>query len=159
MALIEFKDLPDTTTPLNADNLNNNFNELDNKLNLKGSYAYFSQTTSLTLTNLTAWTNHQLPLSNASFQRSNTDFEKNGDYIKCNFTGTVLVYRYFANDQTGETDIIDNLGYVTATGTRQAYSLSIVSVTPSTNLDFVFSGAMSGDVVIYGARLIAVRLS
>lgn len=26
MALIEFKDLPDTTTPLNASNLNNNFN-------------------------------------------------------------------------------------------------------------------------------------
>lgn len=28
MALIEFKDLPDTTTPLTADNLNNNFNEV-----------------------------------------------------------------------------------------------------------------------------------
>lgn len=27
MALIEFQDLPDTTTPLNASNLNNNFNE------------------------------------------------------------------------------------------------------------------------------------
>lgn len=27
MALIEFKDLPDTTTPLTAANLNNNFNE------------------------------------------------------------------------------------------------------------------------------------
>lgn len=28
MSLIEFKDLPDTTTPITADNLNNNFNEL-----------------------------------------------------------------------------------------------------------------------------------
>ena len=28
MALIEFKDLPDTSTPLNAENLNNNFNEV-----------------------------------------------------------------------------------------------------------------------------------
>ena len=28
MGLIEFKDLPDTSTPLNAENLNNNFNEL-----------------------------------------------------------------------------------------------------------------------------------
>lgn len=27
MALIEFKNLPDTTTPINAQNLNNNFNE------------------------------------------------------------------------------------------------------------------------------------
>lgn len=29
MALIEFKDYPDTSTPLNAENLNNNFNELN----------------------------------------------------------------------------------------------------------------------------------
>lgn len=28
MALIEFKNLPDTSTPLNAENLNHNFNEL-----------------------------------------------------------------------------------------------------------------------------------
>ena len=32
MALIEFKNKPDTTTPINADNLNHNFNELDTKL-------------------------------------------------------------------------------------------------------------------------------
>lgn len=30
--MILFKDLPDTTTPLNATNLNNNFDELDNKI-------------------------------------------------------------------------------------------------------------------------------
>jgi hypothetical protein len=29
MSLIEFKDLPDTSTPINAENLNNNFNELN----------------------------------------------------------------------------------------------------------------------------------
>ena len=29
MALIEFKDYPNTSTPLNAENLNNNFNELN----------------------------------------------------------------------------------------------------------------------------------
>lgn len=32
MDLIEFKDLPDTSTPLNADNLNHNFNELNNDI-------------------------------------------------------------------------------------------------------------------------------
>lgn len=32
MALIEFKDLPDTSTPLNSANLNNNFNEVNNKI-------------------------------------------------------------------------------------------------------------------------------
>lgn len=31
MALVTFKNLPDTSTPLNAENLNNNFNELNNK--------------------------------------------------------------------------------------------------------------------------------
>ena len=33
MALIEFKNKPDTTTPINATNLNNNFNELNNNVN------------------------------------------------------------------------------------------------------------------------------
>lgn len=32
MALIEFKNKPDLTTPINATNLNNNFSELDNKI-------------------------------------------------------------------------------------------------------------------------------
>ena len=32
MALIEFKNLPDTNTPLNAENLNNNFEYLDDKI-------------------------------------------------------------------------------------------------------------------------------
>ena len=31
MALIEFKNLPDTSTPLSAENLKNNFNELNNR--------------------------------------------------------------------------------------------------------------------------------
>lgn len=33
MALKKFKDLPDTDTPLNAENLNNNFYDLENKIN------------------------------------------------------------------------------------------------------------------------------
>lgn len=32
MALIEFKNLPDTSTPINATNLNNNFNELNTEI-------------------------------------------------------------------------------------------------------------------------------
>lgn len=31
MELIEFKNLPDTSTPINENNLNNNFNELDRR--------------------------------------------------------------------------------------------------------------------------------
>lgn len=35
MALIEFKDLPNTTTPINAQNLNNNFNEVSSGIDSK----------------------------------------------------------------------------------------------------------------------------
>lgn len=38
MALIEFKNLPDTTTPINAENLNNNFDELDDGLSNKVNF-------------------------------------------------------------------------------------------------------------------------
>lgn len=49
MALIEFKDLPDTSTPLNASNLNNNFNECYQAdsgwidMQLKNSWATYTQ--------------------------------------------------------------------------------------------------------------------
>ena len=36
MSLIEFKDLPDTTTPLNSTNLNNNFNFFCNMITVSG---------------------------------------------------------------------------------------------------------------------------
>lgn len=42
MSLIEFKDLPDTTTPITAENLNNNFNEL--KSELEGTILYTGST-------------------------------------------------------------------------------------------------------------------
>lgn len=49
MALIEFQDLPNTTTPLTASNLNNNFEECNNIIesgsNTNGSYIKFSDGT------------------------------------------------------------------------------------------------------------------
>jgi hypothetical protein len=51
MALIEFKDKPNTTTPVNANNLNNNFNDLDNRSiyetgnNDNGNYIKFNDGT------------------------------------------------------------------------------------------------------------------
>ena len=50
MALIEFKNLPDTSTPLNAENLNNNFNDLKNKIeNITVLYTGDTATNTLTL--------------------------------------------------------------------------------------------------------------
>jgi len=37
MSLVTFQDLPNTTTPLNASNLNNNFNELNNSRNISSN--------------------------------------------------------------------------------------------------------------------------
>ena len=49
MALIEFKDLPDTSTPINADNLNNNFEEcyniVESGTNANGTYVKFNDGT------------------------------------------------------------------------------------------------------------------
>ena len=49
MALITFQDLPNTTTPLNASNLNNNFTECNNIVesgsNANGNYIKFSDGT------------------------------------------------------------------------------------------------------------------
>jgi len=49
MALIEFKDLPDATTPLTADNLNNNFiecfNIIESGSNENGNYIKYSDGT------------------------------------------------------------------------------------------------------------------
>jgi len=53
MALIEFKNLPDTTTPVNAGNLNNNFDFLNDKIdgivesgsNANGNYVKFDDGT------------------------------------------------------------------------------------------------------------------
>lgn len=40
MALVEFKNKPDTTTPINATNLNNNFNEINGELYYKSGDNY-----------------------------------------------------------------------------------------------------------------------
>ena len=52
MALIEFKDLPDTSTPINAENLNYNFDALKGKVlwtNPNSSSEFVKQTISLDL--------------------------------------------------------------------------------------------------------------
>lgn len=49
MSIIQFKDLPDTTTPITADNLNNNFTECNNIIesgsNANGNYIKYSDGT------------------------------------------------------------------------------------------------------------------
>lgn len=53
----------------------------------------------------TAWSRAQIDLNtNGTFTTSNTNFEKNGNGIKCNFNGWILVNGYIGNNYNGEFD-------------------------------------------------------
>lgn len=73
MDLIKFKSLPDTSTPLNADNLNHNFNKLntdidDLKTNMKWNKVAFDESNN-TFTVPISWDN----LNEISFRALGTD--------------------------------------------------------------------------------------
>ena len=71
MALIEFENYPSTDTAMTADNLNHNFNELDNKI--KSSNAKINNLKAKTL-----WTNPDPPISAvAEFNAQTITFENN----------------------------------------------------------------------------------
>ena len=134
---------------------------LSNNDFLCGDYASFNLNNSATLNNLVAWAYNQIPFNNnVTFSTNNSNsFESNGNYIKCKFKGKVLVIREFSTDYRGETDIIDEFGWFTATDTKQAYSYSIANVNVGDNINFIFSGGMSGTMQIFSARLIIVRIA
>ena len=48
--MITFKNLPDTSTPINAENLNANFNELNTKIKIRELYGTINSKTTVTLT-------------------------------------------------------------------------------------------------------------
>ena len=166
MQKINFQDLPSTTTPINATNLNaiqtnaeDAINTLDDKLNLKGSYARCVISNTTTLSNITAWSNVQMPFTSSNFATNDsTNFELNGNLIRCNFSGTVLILRDFSHDFTGELDIVDEFGWFNNYNKR-GNSISIKAVNSGDNINFVFAGGASGTLNVYGARLIVVRLS
>ena len=159
MALINFQDLPSTTTPINASNLNNNFEELDDKLNLKGTYARCVINNTTAISNITEWSEVQIPFTSSNFVTNDlTNFELNGNLIRCKFSGAVLILRDFSHDFTGELDIVDEFGWFNNYNKR-GNSVSIKTVNSGDNINFVFAGGVSGTLNVYGARLIVVRLS
>lgn len=81
MALIEFKNLPDQTTPLNADNLNNNFKEIFNLVYPIGSiYMSVNSINPSTLFGGTwqAWGTGRVPVGVDSSQTEFNSVEKTG---------------------------------------------------------------------------------
>ena len=77
MSLVEFKNLPDTTTPINAANLNNNFNELNSQISAAASAINNLKGTVL-------WTNSS-PTSNYGATAVSINNLSNYDIIKIIF--------------------------------------------------------------------------
>lgn len=93
MALVEFKDLPDTSTPINATNLNNNFQELTNK------WARLKPNLVITLTGTSETA---IPLSidakNGNFTvNSNGELVIGSDISKIQISGQLYFYQGTAN--------------------------------------------------------------
>ena len=75
MALITFENLPSTNTPINAENLNNNFNELDSGISAL-------DTKIDTYNQVTLWTNPSPTSSFAGQQITLNDSLENYNYIE-----------------------------------------------------------------------------
>lgn len=90
MALIKFKNLPDTSTPLNAENLNNNFEELENELNEKTSKEMLQCTIASNYTTETSSTYEPLPII-ADIKFGNKLTVKDGEIIVGEDVSTVMI--------------------------------------------------------------------
>lgn len=149
MSFIQFKNLPDTTTPITAENLN---------AIQQREYAYLSGS-SIPMT-VTAWTPTDVAFDSGSSFGTNTssDFERNGAKIKCKFSGEVLILRYVSHNVSSEMDIADEWGYQSNVGGYYNSSAVIKSVSANDEISLpITMGATSID--IYSARIIVIRLS
>ena len=81
MALIEFNNKPDTTTPINATNLNNNFNELDENIGELNDLSTIDKTNTVNAIN---------EIFNNSIIESGSN--ENGKYIKLS-DGTMIQWQ------------------------------------------------------------------
>lgn len=181
---INWQDLPSTSTPRNATNLNkmdSAIKDHDDKLSGNTSmgsikttgvaindipvvindYAAFYMG-GASLTGVSAWSQIQVPFgsNNGTFITNNSsNFESNSNYIKCKFKGKILVIRQLSMNYNGEIDIIDEFGWMNGISTNQNASFAIKDVDVNYNVNFVFSGGMSGSVQLYQARIIVIRIT
>ena len=123
-------------------------------------YAVMSIQSRVSMSNITAWAPTQIPFgSNTTIVTNNGDaFEQNGNYIKCKFKGTVLVFRELSMDYKGEIDIIDNFGWVTGIETHGNISVDVKTVNVNDNINFHFAGGMT-EATLYHARIVVLRIA
>ena len=160
MSLIQFQDLPSTSTPINAANLNNNFNELNGKL-----AATIALTSSATITVSTAYGYSRIPLNNIKEQKNSSGIvsvsqngsitiNKTGWYLvsgvascrSTNTNNTIITTIYATSEQLGE-------AYRVATGKTEAINISphIVYLTSGQQIWFSVSGSATGDITVSGS--------
>ena len=161
MALITFEDLPSTNTPLNAANLNNNFNELNNKL-----AATIALTSNTTVTVSTAYGYNKIPLNAIKAQKNATGIlsvSQNGT-ITINKTGWYLVSGVASCKSTNSNQTIIvtilttpyQLGesyYASGTTKTDAINVSphIVYLTSGQQIWLNITGSATGDITVSGS--------
>ena len=126
MSLIEFKDLPNTTTPLTANNLNNNFNELKPYILYSNSTGDNSEITlSDDVSNYSYIEIYGAANNVCSFQKIDNPADKTfGVNLSYNIDNTMitLLTRYTFDDNK-ITPVLTNCGYsvITTAGNSMFY--------------------------------------
>ena len=118
-------------------------------------------TRGMNLSNLTPWTLFTVPFSNdpnSEFITNTSNFERNGNYIKCKFKGKVLVYRQISHNIRYELDIADEFGGIVDVIGGKNQSLVILNVNYNDDINFMLNTGFD-NFTIYNARLIVVRIA
>lgn len=130
MALIEFKNLPDTSTPLNAENLNNNFSELEALINTKTITKLLSSKTTTGSYTISSIEDYDLIV----VVGANGNSQKWG-------TNTMII----------PVDAIKNVsGYGSLS--QRSYTLEVRATSTVSSLNFAFTNATTFDLSLVGDR-------
>ena len=107
----------------------------------------------------TPWTDTQIDFTSGttSWATNSDDFSLNGNFIRTNFSGVILIFRQITHQYSGELDINDELGSKVGLGYSNN-SMSILGVSNGTNIDFLVSTGASS-VQIWNVRLFVIRVS
>lgn len=147
MTKVNFKDYPDLTTPLNAENLN--------KIqSLEYAYIKFARRD---VTSVSAWGYNEVQYNSSSDTfASSGSFSRDENGIKCNFQGPVLIIRGIMTNVASNDLYLDNeLGQMF--GSSRALQASSIDTSNQSKYVVSYTKA-SGDFILYGSYIIVIRL-
>ena len=162
MQKINFQNLPNTTSPVNATNLNQVQTNVENAINDKCEYAILNGKRK-DITGNTAWNTYDVNFdNNDEFSTSNANlFERTTTGIKCKFSGSVLIIRAMTlgsslNDK--EFDIIDDYRtYYSVKGVnKDNYNVKTVSSNEIIKITYIGDAT---SFTMYNSRIIVIKLN